>query len=120
MHKPAHSTQSRGQESVGTLRESPVDRPRNNSPQGLNQKETLEDSNMETESISEQHPAAANKSLQKTAPKQEYAAIPVGEWLLFIEKLVAQKDYAEAARQLQKFKQAHPKVNVEDLDAKIP
>ncbi len=37
-----------------------------------------------------------------------------------IEKLIAKKDYAEAARQLQKFKQTHPKVNVEDLDSKIP
>ena len=52
--------------------------------------------------------------------EQEYASIPVGDWLLMIEKLIARKDYAEAARQLQKFKQAHPKVNVEDLDAKIP
>jgi len=50
----------------------------------------------------------------------QYAPIPVGDWLLMIEKLIARKDYAEAARQLQKFKQAHPKVNVEDLDAKIP
>ena len=50
----------------------------------------------------------------------EFAPIPVEDWLLMIEKLVAQKDYAEAARQLTKFKQAHPKVNVEDLDAKIP
>lgn len=50
----------------------------------------------------------------------EFAPIPVEDWLLMIEKLVAQKDYAEAARQLAKFKQAHPKVNVEDLDAQIP
>jgi len=49
-----------------------------------------------------------------------FAPLPVEDWLLMIEKLVAQKDYAEAARQLQKFKQAHPKVNVEDLEAKIP
>ena len=52
--------------------------------------------------------------------EQEFAPIPVEDWLLMIEKLIARKDYAEAARQLQKFKQAHPKVNVEDLDAKIP
>lgn len=50
----------------------------------------------------------------------EFAPIPVKDWLLMIERLVAKKDYAEAARQLEKFKQAHPKVNVEDLDAKIP
>jgi hypothetical protein len=50
----------------------------------------------------------------------EFAPIPVEDWLLMIERLVARKDYAEAARQLEKFKQAHPKVNVEDLDAKIP
>ena len=52
--------------------------------------------------------------------EQEFAPIPVEDWLLMIEKLIARKDYAEAARQLQKFKQVHPKVNVEDLDAKIP
>ncbi len=52
--------------------------------------------------------------------KQEFTPIPVEDWLLMIEKLIARKDYAEAARQLQKFKQAHPKVNVEDLEAKIP
>jgi len=52
--------------------------------------------------------------------KGEFVPIPVENWLLMIEKLVAQKDYAEAARQLGKFKQAHPKVNVEDLEAKIP
>jgi hypothetical protein len=52
--------------------------------------------------------------------EQEFAPIPVEDWLLMIEQLVARKDYAEAARQLEKFKYAHPKVNVEDLDAKIP
>lgn len=52
--------------------------------------------------------------------EQEFAPIPVEDWLLMIEKLIARKDYAEAARQLQKFKQVHPKVNVEDLEAKIP
>ena len=50
----------------------------------------------------------------------EFAPLPVEDWLLMIEKLIARKDYAEAARQLEKFKQAHPKVNVEDLEAKIP
>ncbi len=50
----------------------------------------------------------------------DFAPIPVGDWLLMIEKLIARKDYAEAARQLEKFKQAHPKVNVEDLEAKLP
>jgi len=52
--------------------------------------------------------------------ENEFAPIPVEDWLLMIEKLIARKDYAEAARQLQKFKQAHPNVNVDDLDAKIP
>lgn len=52
--------------------------------------------------------------------EQEFALIPVGDWLLMIEKLIARKDYAEAARQLQKFKQMHPKVNVEDLESSIP
>ena len=49
-----------------------------------------------------------------------FAPVPVENWLLMIETLVARKDYAEAARQLEKFKKVHPKVNVEDLDAKIP
>ena len=52
--------------------------------------------------------------------EQVFAPIPVEDWILMIEKLIARKDYAEAARQLQKFKQAHPKVNVEDLESKIP
>ncbi len=52
--------------------------------------------------------------------EQEFAPIPVEDWLLMIERLVARKDYAEAARQLDKFRHAHPEVNVEDLDAKIP
>ena len=56
----------------------------------------------------------------QTQTESEFSPIPAEDWLLMIEKLVAQKDYAEAARQLTKFKQAHPKVNVEDLDAKIP
>ncbi len=51
---------------------------------------------------------------------QEFAPIPVEDWLLMIEQLVARKDYAEAARQLEKFKYKHPKVNVDDLDTKIP
>ena len=49
-----------------------------------------------------------------------FAPMPVEYWLLMIEQLVARKDYAEAARQLEKFKQAHPKINVEDLESKIP
>ena len=49
-----------------------------------------------------------------------FAPMPVEDWLLMIEQLVARKDYAEAARQLEKFKQAHPKINVEDLESKIP
>lgn len=56
----------------------------------------------------------------KQKQEQEYAPIPVENWLLMIEKLVARKDYAEAARQLQKFKQTHPNVNVEDLESQIP
>ncbi len=50
----------------------------------------------------------------------DFVPLPVENWLLMIELLVAKKDYAEAARQLNKFKQAHPNVNVEDLDSKIP
>ncbi|MGH1537462.1 MAG: hypothetical protein ACRBDX_05380 [Gammaproteobacteria bacterium] len=60
----------------------------------------------------------ASDALDNTT--EDFAPIPVEDWLLMIEKLIAKKDYAEAARQLQKFKQTHPKVNVEDLDSKIP
>ena len=52
--------------------------------------------------------------------KFDTANLPVGDWLLLIETLIAKKDYAEARRQIDKFKIAHPKVNVEDLEAKIP
>jgi len=64
--------------------------------------------------------AAERDSALESSSESEFAPLPVEDWLLMIEKLVARKDYAEAARQLQKFKQAHPKVNVEDLEAKIP
>lgn len=57
---------------------------------------------------------------EHTETQGEFAPIAVEDWLSMIEQLVAKKDYAEAARQLEKFKQAHPKVNIEDLDAKIP
>lgn len=50
----------------------------------------------------------------------DFAPMPVEDWILIIEQLLARKDYAEAARQLEKLKQAHPKVNVEDLESKIP
>jgi len=64
--------------------------------------------------------AADNELGEEKQNENGFSPIPVEDWLLMIEKLVARKDYAEAARQLEKFKQAHPKVNVEDLDAKIP
>lgn len=57
---------------------------------------------------------------KKAENEPELAPIPVEDWLLMIELLIARKDYAEADRQLVKFKQAHPKINVDDLDAKIP
>ena len=57
---------------------------------------------------------------RKAENEPELAPIPVEDWLLMIELLIARKDYAEADRQLVKFKQAHPKINVNDLDAKIP
>ncbi len=71
-----------------------------------------------TQESQESSEIGASSALSDTT--EDFAAIPVEDWLLMIEKLIAQKDYAEAARQLQKFKQAHPKVNVEELDAKIP
>ena len=74
----------------------------------------------ETEDLMQNQHAPAIPADNEVKSAQEYATIPVEDWLLMIEKLIARKDYAEAARQLQKFKQAHPKVNVEDLDAKIP
>lgn len=52
--------------------------------------------------------------------EEDFAPMPVEDWLLLIEQLLARKDYAEAARQLEKFKQAHPTENVEDLESKIP
>ncbi|MFK7816925.1 MAG: hypothetical protein AB8B92_11380 [Gammaproteobacteria bacterium] len=52
--------------------------------------------------------------------EQSFAPIPIENWLVMIEQLIARKDYAEAARQLKKFKYAHPEVDVEDLDTKIP
>ena len=54
------------------------------------------------------------------AVDSEFAPLPVEDWLLKIEQLLARKDYAEARRQIEKFKQAHPKVNVEELESKIP
>ncbi len=74
----------------------------------------------ETEDLMQNQHAPSNPADNGVKSEQEYAPIPVEDWLSMIEKLIARKDYAEAARQLQKFKQAHPKVNVEDLDAKIP
>ena len=58
--------------------------------------------------------------LRNRGDEAGYVPIPVEDWLLMIEKLIANKDYAEAARQLEKLKQAHPKVNVEDLESKLP
>ena len=69
--------------------------------------------------IDEQN-TSAGTSDREIKLEQEFAPFPVEDWLLMIEKLIARKDYAEAARQLQKFKQAHPKVNVDELEAKIP
>lgn len=73
-----------------------------------------------TEDLMQNQPTPDSPADNEVKSAQEYAPIPVEDWLLMIEKLIARKDYAEAARQLQKFKQAHPKINVEDLDAKIP
>ncbi|QMU60182.1 MAG: hypothetical protein GKR92_13460 [Gammaproteobacteria bacterium] len=64
--------------------------------------------------------ADAELGIDEKQNENEFAPIPVEDWLLMIERLVARKDYAEASRQLVKFKQMHPNVNVEDLDAKIP
>ncbi len=77
---------------------------------------------------------AKKRSIQKDAMRAQPSAVhaphedtssasselTVEDWLLLIEQLIARKDYAEASRQLEKFKLAHPKVNVEDLDSKIP
>jgi len=68
-----------------------------------------------------QEPVIQNREDSFMAKEEaDFAPIPVEDWLLMIEKLIARKDYAEADRQLKKFKQAHPKVNVEDLESKIP
>ena len=60
---------------------------------------------------------------QDAMPAQELNDVPpllAKDWLLKIELLVAKKKYGEAIRQLEKFKQAYPKVNVVDLESKIP
>ncbi len=93
---------------------------------GIQQQRSIEsedvhsDENIDTTSgnISEAEIQRKRDSTENS--EQVFAPIPVEDWILMIEKLIARKDYAEAARQLQKFKQAHPKVNVEDLESKIP
>ena len=80
--------------------------------------QSRENTDIESDIASDSELDSTGISIERA--EQEFAPIPVEDWLLMIEKLVARKDYAEAARQLQKFKQAHPKVNVEDLESKIP
>ena len=84
----------------------------------------LREKSMDLESNQPQHaqePMTQHREDAQIAEDESgFAPIPVEDWLLMIEKLIARKDYAEAARQLEKFKQAYPKVNVEDLEAKIP
>lgn len=65
----------------------------------------------------QQTQAGEDASIEEEA---DFVPMPVEDWLLLIEQLLARKDYAEAARQLEKFKQAHPTVNVDDLESKIP
>ena len=79
---------------------------------------------MSTESISS--PTPKESSVQNQQDKfnvdqeTDTSKLPVEDWLLLIETLIAKKDYAEARRQLEQFKIVHPKVNVEDLESKIP
>ena len=84
----------------------------------------MRDRAMSTESLSTQTPKKSSMQKQQDKfnvdQKFDTANLPVGDWLLLIETLIAKKDYAEARRQIDKFKIAHPKVNVEDLEAKIP
>ena len=76
------------------------------------------------ESVSTQSPKES--SIQKrqkkfnVAPETDTSKLPVEDWLLLIEQLIAKKDYAEARRQLDKFKVTHTKVNVEELENLIP
>ena len=92
-------------------------------PSGAMQQKSMSErsiKNREDSHISSDMAADTELSDEKEQNENEFSPIPVEDWLLMIEKLVAQKDYAEAARQLVKFKQAHPNVNVEDLETKIP
>jgi len=92
-------------------------RPISEKPVTQGREDTLTASDMAVDTEIESDGA---KTQSKAENEQGFAPIPVEDWLLMIERLIARKDYAEAARQLVKFKQAHPKINVDDLDAKIP
>jgi hypothetical protein len=87
---------------------------------GMMRQKSIEEKSIESSEDDRSPPDLAADTKMDSNTEQEFAPIPVGDWLLMIEKLIARKDYAEAARQLQKFKQAHPKVNVEDLESSIP
>lgn len=65
-------------------------------------------------------PTQKQKNKFNVNQNMDTSNLPVKDWLLLIEQLIAKKDYAEASRQLNKFKQVHTKVNVEDLEKKIP
>ena len=92
--------------------------PSGSTQQGSMSEESIE--SREDSHISSDMAADTKLSDEEEQNENGFSPIPVEDWLLMIEKLVARKDYAEAARQLEKFKQAHPNVNVEDLDAIIP
>ena len=121
-HKPAESPASTtSQKSANSL-----DNRSNVQDEGMRQQRLLKNElphaleSATTTSDLAAEPEAQSSGAMTEDAEQEFAQIPVEDWLLMIEKLIARKDYAEAARQLQKFKQAHPKVNVEDLESKIP
>ncbi len=56
----------------------------------------------------------------KTGDTTEFATLPAKDWLQSIKELIKNEDYAEASLQLEKFKQAHPEINVSNLETKIP
>ena len=99
--------------------------PENEVSQGAPAASTLmRDRSMSTESLNTRAPKESSIQNQQEKfnvdQKIGTANLPVEDWLLLIETLIAKKDYAEARRQITKFKIAHPKVNVEDLESKIP
>lgn len=113
-------------ESAGKAKQSTVQE--NNGDRSATTESIERDEAIQLESNHAQQPASSreddslivDKIEQEAEDEAEFAALPVDDWLLTIEKLIANENYAEAVRELEKFKQAHPEINVLDLESKIP